>query len=133
VRKNKKDEFVVKSNSNSKETEVVLYFKNAQASFVKKLQIKIDNKPFHTCQASIPVNQIYCVSGIFPRPSSGEHLINVEIRMPAKGFYDGVTEQFNLSKHGGHILVDVTEEKLEDGSVESGMQFQNQHGIFSFE
>jgi hypothetical protein len=125
------------SNSSSKETEVVFYLKNAQASFVKKLVIKIDGKVFHTVSASIPVNQVYIVSGTFQKPKSGDLVLKVDIKMPSKGFYDSIEEEFNITKHGGFILVEVTDEKTEDGkggyNWESSIQFANQHKPFVFE
>jgi len=133
----KKEEEVVEevsnnSNKNSKEVEVVFYFKNAQASFVKKLQIRINSQLFHTVSASIPINQVYIVSGNFPKPNSGDHKIKFDLKMPAKGFFDSVDEEFNLTKHGNYILIDCVETTLDDGSSESNISFSQQTKPFTF-
>jgi len=39
--------------------------------------------------------------------------------MPAKGFFDSIDEEFNLTKHGNFILCEVAENTLDDGSSES--------------
>jgi len=49
-----------------------------------------------------------------------------------KVFFDSIEEEFNLTKHGPFILCDVTETTLNDGSVESNVQFSQQTKAFTF-
>jgi hypothetical protein len=104
-------------------TEFNLYLKNCQASFVKKLAIKINDKAFHTISASIPENQVILLSGV-----SDSTTIKLEIRMPAKNFFDAIEEEFDLATDGNHILIEVVVE-----GDESNISFANQSDEFTFE
>jgi len=95
--------------------------------------MKIDGHDFHKVQAAIPINQVYIISGSFPRPSSGDHKIKLDMKMPAKGFFDSIVEEFNITKHGPFVLCEVTETKLNDGSYESNISFAQQNQPFTFD
>jgi len=78
---------------------------------------------FKKIEKPIPSGQIMIVKGSFAKPKNGEHKITVSALLPACGFYEPLEEEFNLSKHGKYIKLEVVEER--NNSVKC--DFSQQH------
>lgn len=111
---------------NSSYSDVTIYCVNCNASSVKKFILKVNGNIIQKVEKAIPSGQVMVVKGQFAKPKSGDHKITVSALLPACGFYEPLEEDFNLTKHGKYIKLEVVEES--NNSVKC--DFAQQHEPF---
>jgi hypothetical protein len=114
-------------NSNSDYADVTFYCVGVQATSVKKFILKVNGNVIHKVEKAIPQGQVVVVSAQFQKPKSGDHKINLSALSPANGFFEALEEEFNLTKHGRHIKLEVVTK-----GDEASANFAIQHEPFKF-
>jgi archaellum component FlaF (FlaF/FlaG flagellin family) len=115
------------SGSNGDYVDVTIYAVGVNATSVKKFIVKVNGNVIHKVEKAIPTGQVVVVKGQFQKPKSGDHKINVSALIPACGFFEALEEEFNISKHGRFIKLEVSTK-----DNDSSCSFAQQHEPFKF-
>jgi len=113
--------------SNTDYAEVTFYCVGCNASSIKKFIMKVNGNIIHKVEKPIPSGQVVVAKAEFQKPKSGDHKITFSVLCPALGFYEALEEEFNITKHGKHIKLEVTQ-----NGDESSANFAIQHEPFKF-
>lgn len=98
------------------------------AAITKPFKIYVNKKEIFKLITPQKPNQVNMVSFDTMRPSMDEdHLINLGYFIPKMGFTEITEQECNVTQHGAHIKLLVTEE----GHMRWGMDVQQQHEPFT--
>ena len=86
-----------------------IYGVGVKASSGKPLVIRVDGNVVHKVAKKIPDGDIVAVKIELTKPTKGDHKIVVGITAPASGFFDAIEDEFNLSKYGRYLKLEITE------------------------
>eukprot|EP01080_Neovahlkampfia_damariscottae_P008518 gene8518-342_t len=98
------------SSSSGSTNEVFIYGVGVKASSGKPLVVRVDGKVVHKVAKKIPDGDVVAVKIELDKPTSGDHKILVGITAPASGFFDAIEDEFNLTKHGRYLKMEITEQ-----------------------
>jgi len=116
------------NNNNSGEVDVVIYCVGCDATSVKKFIVKINENVIQKYDKPIPKDQILALkSSVKKTTTNSDHIIKFSALLPAKGFFEPIEQEFNLTKHGRFIKLEVSD--LEKGT---NVDFAQQHEDFKF-
>lgn len=104
----------------------LFYLVNIQASQSKKFRMKIDNMPFHKIEKEVE-RPVLGIKGEFPKPETGDHVIEVSIECPAQGIHEPVKKKLNLTKDGIFVKIEIVK-----GKDENIVTFEQQHEEYKF-
>lgn len=114
--------------SNADAMDVFIYIVGADATSVKKFQVKINGNVVQKWDKPIPKDQILAIRQAFKKPSSGNLVIKFSATMPAKGFFEPIESEFDITKEGRYIKMEVTE-----NNAGTSVDFVQQTEDFKFE
>jgi len=118
------------SSSNSGSSDVVditIYCVGVDATSVKKFTVKVNDTVIQKYDKPIPKDQVLALKYSTKKPSSGEHIIKFSATLPAKGFFEPIESDFNITKYGRFIKMEVT-----DAEKGTNVDFAQQHEEFNF-